>query len=278
MAAWSEDQRRAGLRLGLVPTMGYLHEGHLALVAESRRRCDRTILSIFVNPLQFGPQEDLAHYPRDPDRDHRLADEAGVDVLFAPPLEAMYPEGFETHVEVEHASAGLCGAFRPGHFRGVTTVVAKLFHITRPHVSVFGEKDYQQLAVLRRMARDLDFGIDVVGLPTVREADGLAMSSRNVYLDAAERQAALCVPRALGAAAALYDGGERDGLRIVAAARRVIGDESRARIDYVTLVDVETMQEVATAAAPTLLAVAVRIGKTRLIDNRVLGREDSGGS
>lgn len=278
MAAWSEGERLAGRRLGLVPTMGYLHAGHMSLVSESRRRSERTILSIFVNPLQFGPTEDLARYPRDLERDRRMAEEAGVDVLFVPSAEAMYPEGFQTHIEVERATQGLCGPLRPGHFRGVATVVAKLFHMTRPHVAVFGEKDFQQLAVIRRMVRDLDFGIDVVGVPTMRDADGLAMSSRNVYLGADERRAALCVPRALAAARELRAAGETDGLRILAAARRIIGDEPEVRIEYVSLVDAATMEEVTTADAPSLLAVAVRVGKTRLIDNCVLGRDEEGGS
>ena len=272
MTTWSEAERLDGHRLGLVPTMGYLHRGHVSLMDESRRRAHRTVVSIFVNPLQFGPQEDLAHYPRDLDADRQLAEEAGVDVLFIPSAEAMYPEGFQTLVEVERATQGLCGASRPGHFRGVTTVVAKLFHLTRPHLAVFGEKDYQQLAVIRRMVRDLDFGIEIVGSPTVREADGLAMSSRNVYLAPGERARALCVPRALEAARKLWASGERDALRIVGAARRVLSDAAETRIEYVNLVDAETIEEVSVASAPALLAVAVRIGKTRLIDNCVLGR------
>jgi pantoate--beta-alanine ligase len=273
MASWSETERLSGKRLGLVPTMGSLHRGHVALVEEAKRRTRRTILSVFVNPLQFGPQEDLARYPRDLERDSAMAEAAGVDVIFAPSPESMYPEGFETHVEVERATVGLCGPFRPGHFRGVTTVVAKLFHQTRPHLAVFGEKDFQQLAVIRRMVRDLDFGIEIVGAPTVRDPDGLAMSSRNVYLSAAERQAALCIPNACEASRRLYASGERDGLRLVGAARRVLSDEPLTRIEYVTLVDAETMEEVSTAVSPVLLALAVRIGKTRLIDNCVLGRD-----
>jgi len=278
MAAWSEAERLAGRRLGLVPTMGYLHRGHIALVAESRRRAARTIVSIFVNPLQFGPQEDLARYPRDLERDRAMAEEAGADVLFVPSVAAMYPEGFQTHVEVTEATRGLCGAFRPGHFRGVTTVVSKLFHQTRPHLAVFGEKDYQQLAVVRRMNRDFDFGIEIVGVPTVREADGLALSSRNVFLSPAERRTALCVPRALEAARSLHAAGERDALRLVAAARRVLGEEREVRIEYVSLVDPETMQEVGTAQSAVVLAVAVRVGKTRLIDNCFLTPDLRGGS
>jgi len=273
MSAWSEAERTAGRRIALVPTMGFLHRGHASLIEAARQRADRVILSIFVNPLQFGPQEDLARYPRDFERDRKLAETHGVDVIFAPTAEAMYPEGFETHVEVEQLTRGLCGASRPSHFRGVTTVVAKLFHQTRPHLATFGEKDFQQLAAIRRMVRDLDFGIEIVACPTVREPDGLALSSRNSYLDATERRAAICVPRALEAARELYAAGERDSLRLVAAARRVIGDERLAHIDYVSVVDAESMTEIATADSPALLAIAVRVGKTRLIDNCVLGRD-----
>jgi pantoate--beta-alanine ligase len=266
MSSWTEEARRAGERVGLVPTMGYLHAGHLSLVAAARARADRVVVSIFVNP-----QEDLERYPRDLERDRKLLEDAGTDVLFVPEAGSMYAEGFQTHVEVERTTRGLCGASRPGHFRGVTTVVAKLFHITRPHLAVFGEKDYQQLAVIRRMVRDLDFGIDIVGAPTVREPDGLAMSSRNALLSSAERQAARCVPTALAAARRLFAAGERDGLRLLAAARQAIGGESLARIDYVSLVDADTLQEVTRVDAPALLAVAVRVGQTRLIDNCVLG-------
>jgi pantoate--beta-alanine ligase len=272
MSIWSDARRAAGERIGLVPTMGYLHAGHLSLVAAAQARADRVAVSIFVNPLQFGPQEDLERYPRDLERDRELLQNAGTNVLFVPDAGAMYPEGFQTQVEVERTSLGLCGASRPGHFRGVTTVVTKLFHIARPHVAVFGEKDYQQLAVIRRMTRDLDFGIDIVGVPTVRERDGLAMSSRNAYLGPAERRAAVCVPAALEAARRLFATGERDALRILAAARQVIGEEALARIDYVNLVDADTLEQVTRVDAPALLAVAVRMGKTRLIDNCVLAQ------
>jgi pantoate--beta-alanine ligase len=269
---WSDAQRAAGKRIGLVPTMGYLHAGHLSLVAEARRRTDVVVTSIFVNPLQFGADEDLSHYPRDVAGDTQRLTNAGTDVVFLPSVEAMYPEGSQTTVSVEHVTKGLCGTSRPTHFRGVTTIVAKLFTMTKPHVAIFGEKDYQQLVAIRRMAADLNFDIEIVGGSIVREADGLAMSSRNAYLSPAERKAARCLSRALAAAHQRVEQGETDGLRIVGAARRIINDEPLARIDYVSLVDAESLQEVATLQRPGLLALAVFLGKTRLIDNCVLTR------
>ncbi len=270
MQRWADATRNRGERIGLVPTMGYLHAGHLSLVEHARQRADRTVASIFVNPLQFGAHEDLERYPRDVERDTRLLSEAGTDVLFLPDGKAMYPEGFQTSVSVERVTRGLCGAARPAHFRGVTTVVAKLFNIVRPHVAVFGRKDYQQLVAIRRMVADLNFGIEIVGAPIVREADGLAMSSRNAYLSQPERLAARGLSAGLAAAQAQVAGGETDGLRILAAARGVIMEQSITRIDYATLVDPETLEEVTTCNGSTLLALAVFIGKTRLIDNCIL--------
>jgi pantoate--beta-alanine ligase len=275
MQQWADDARARRQRIGLVPTMGYLHAGHLSLVAEARRRCALTVASIFVNPLQFGANEDLDRYPRDVERDTRLLTEAGTDVLFLPDVKAMYPEGFQTTVSVERVTRGLCGAGRPTHFRGVTTVVAKLFNMVKPHVAVFGCKDFQQLVAIRRLVADLNFDIEIIGAPIVREPDGLAMSSRNAYLSPAERQAALCLSTALRVASASVARGETDGLRILAAARRVIADEPLARIEYTTLADPETLEEVSTVNAPTLLAVAVHIGKTRLIDNCILSRQST---
>ena len=270
MQGWADAARAAGLRVALVPTMGALHAGHEALVAEARRRAGRVVVSIFVNPLQFDRRDDFERYPRVLDDDRARCAAAGADVLFAPPPAAMYPEGFQTAVEVARLTAPLCGRGRPGHFRGVTTVVTKLFHCVRPHVAVFGEKDYQQLAVVRRLAVDLDFGIEIVGVPTVREADGLALSSRNRLLGPADREAALCVPRALAAAAVAVGAGERRAGTIVSQATAEIAVEARARLEYAELCDPETLEEVAEVGAPALLALAVWVGGVRLIDNRLL--------
>jgi pantoate--beta-alanine ligase len=271
MQAWADATRRAGRRIGFVPTMGYLHDGHLSLIAVARARADACVASIFVNPLQFGANEDLARYPRDLERDTARLRATGVDVLYLPAAGAMYPDGFQTHVEVERLTRGLCGRTRPTHFRGVTTVVAKLFHAVKPHVAVFGEKDFQQLAAIRRMVADLDFDVEVVGAPIVREADGLAMSSRNAYLSAPERTAARCLSRALAAARTAAAAGERAAATLCARARDVIEAEPLARIDYVELVDPETLEPVGTIAPRALLALAVFVGATRLIDNTVLG-------
>lgn len=269
MQAWADATRGAGRRIGLVPTMGYLHAGHLSLVDEARRRADTCVASIFVNPMQFGPREDLDAYPRDLARDRAALEGAGVDVLYLPTAVDMYPPGFQTEVAVTDMTAGLCGRSRPGHFRGVTTVVTKLFNAVRPHVAVFGEKDYQQLAVLRRMAADLDTGVEVVGMPIVREADGLAMSSRNAYLSADERRAALCLSRALGAARQACARGER-GAGVLAAATSELAAEPLARVDYAELVDADSLEPTDALERPALLALAVFIGRTRLIDNAVL--------
>jgi pantoate--beta-alanine ligase len=273
MQEWADAARSQGRRIGFVPTMGYLHAGHLSLVHEAQRHSDVTVASIFVNPLQFGANEDLDRYPRDLERDTALLTEAGTDVLFLPDAKAIYPNGFQTTVTVERVTRGLCGASRPGHFAGVATVVAKLFNIVKPHAAVFGCKDFQQLVAIRRMTVDLNFDITIIGAPIIREADGLAMSSRNAYLSAPERQAARCLSKALAAAQSHVDRGEVDGLRILATARRIVTDESLARLEYATLADPETLDEVSTVEAPTLLALAVHLGKTRLIDNRILSPE-----
>jgi pantoate--beta-alanine ligase len=270
MQAWSDAERRAGRRVALVPTMGALHDGHLALVAEARRHAERVVVSIFVNPMQFNRRDDFDSYPRDLAADAASCADAGVDALYAPRPATMYPEGFQTAVEVARLAEPLCGATRPGHFRGVTTVVSKLFHAVRPDVAVFGEKDYQQLAIVRRMTADLDFGIEIVGLPTVREADGLALSSRNQRLDVEGRAAAVCVPRALDAADAVVGRGERRASAVAEAAMRVIAAEPRARLEYAELRDPETLEPVEEVGTPTLMAMAVWVGGVRLIDNRVL--------
>jgi len=270
MQAWADAERAAGRRIALVPTMGALHDGHLALVAEARRRAERVVVSVFVNPIQFDRRDDFEQYPRPLEGDLRICAGAGVDAVYAPSAAAMYPEGFESAVEVARLTEPLCGAARPGHFRGVTTVVTKLFHAVRPDVAVFGEKDYQQLAVIRRMTADLDFGIEIVGVATVREPDGLALSSRNRRLGADDRAAARCVPRALDAAAAVVRAGERRAAAVVARATAVIGAEGRARLEYAELRDPETLAEVTEVAGPALLALAVWVGGVRLIDNRML--------
>jgi pantoate--beta-alanine ligase len=270
MQAWSDRTRGAGRRIGFVPTMGYLHEGHMSLVREARRRTDHCVASIFVNPLQFGPNEDLSRYPRDLDRDRARLSDAGVDVLYLPTPASMYPEGFQTHVDVNEATTGLCGRSRPGHFRGVTTVLTKLFNTVKPHVAFFGEKDFQQLVTVRRMVKDLDFDIEIAGMPIVREDDGVAMSSRNKYLTNEERKAARCLRHALEAVSCDVAGGERSVDRLRRRAEGIIRAEPLARIDYVELVDVENLRAVTRIDQPTLLALAVRFGGTRLIDNTVL--------
>lgn len=264
--------RGAGRTIGFVPTMGFLHAGHLSLMRLAREAGHFVVVSIFVNPLQFGPGEDFAVYPRDLERDARLAAGEGVDVVFAPAVAEMYPGGYDnmrTFVEVRDLGEGLCGASRPGHFRGVATVVTKLFNIVRPDAAYFGQKDAQQVAVIRRMVRELNSGPEIVAAPIVREPDGLALSSRNIYLDAAERQAALVLSRALALAAKRLGGGERDAARIAAAMRELIAAEPLAAVDYIAVVHPDTLAALAAVDGPALVALAVRIGKTRLIDNMV---------
>lgn len=276
MRQWSEAERRAGRRIAFVPTMGFLHSGHLCLVRDARARGERLVVSIFVNPRQFGPGEDFAGYPRDFIRDRELLENESVDVLFHPSVEEMYPRGAQTHVEVERLSLPLCGALRPGHFRGVATVVTKLFNIVLPHLAVFGEKDYQQLQVIRRLAQDLSLGLEIIGHPIVRETDGLAMSSRNAYLTGAERAAALCLSRALCKAERLFKRGETSAQGIVQIAMGELQKEPLAAIEYIKLCDAETLDEIEQIAGPAVLALAVRIGKARLIDNRVLDHKERG--
>jgi pantoate--beta-alanine ligase len=267
---WADTERRAGRRIVLVPTMGALHEGHLSLAREGKKRGDRLVVSLFVNPAQFGPNEDLAAYPRDFDRDRALVEKEKADILFHPSSAEVYPDGFQTYIEVEKLGPLLCGEFRPGHFRGVATVVAKLFNIARPHAAIFGMKDYQQLQIIRRMAKDLNLDVEVVGCPIVRDKDGLALSSRNAYLNQEERAAALSLSRSLKLAESLAAGGERESARIVAATCAEIEREPLARIEYVRVCHPETLEEIAAVEGEALLALAVRVGKTRLIDNTVL--------
>jgi pantoate--beta-alanine ligase len=259
-----------GKTIAFVPTMGYFHEGHLALMREGRQHGDALIVSIFVNPTQFSPTEDFHAYPRDLSRDVRLAEGVGVDLVFAPEAEAMYDKGFQTFVDPESLPLFLCGPSRPGHFRGVATVVTKLFNIVKPHVAVFGEKDYQQLAIVRRLVKDLSFDMQIVGVPTVREAGGLAMSSRNTYLSEEERGSALSLFQALQQAQERVTVGITDAKQLIAEAWGLIHSYPYTRIDYVALCDPETLEDVRRVGGPSLMALAVWVGKTRLIDNAIL--------
>jgi pantoate--beta-alanine ligase len=268
------DLRAARLSLpgtvGLVPTMGYLHEGHLSLIRQAREENEHVIVSIFVNPAQFGPKEDLSRYPRDLERDLRLI-EPYTDLVWNPTAEIMYPPGYQTWVEVEAMTRPLEGAMRPGHFRGVTTVVAKLFNGVQPQRAYFGQKDAQQAAVIRQMVRDLNFPIEIVVCPIIREADGLAMSSRNVYLDREQRKAATVLYRSLGAAKDAYESGERDAEKLRQVMKEVLASEPLAEVQYVSCADYDTLEELSEIKEKALLSMAVFIGKTRLIDNVVLG-------
>ena len=257
-------------RVGLVPTMGYLHEGHLSLVRRARQDCDHVVVSIFVNPAQFGPREDLSKYPRDLDRDLSLLGPLGVDLIWMPTNEIMYPPNYQTWVEVEEITRLLEGAMRPGHFRGVTTVVAKLFNAVQPHKAYFGQKDAQQAAVIRQMTRDLSYPIEIVVCPIVREPDGLAMSSRNVYLDPEQRKAATVLSRALRAAQELYETGERDAETLREKMKEVLVGEPLANVQYVSCADYDTLEELDAVTGKALLSMAVFVGKTRLIDNVIL--------
>lgn len=270
-----EEARQRGLRVALVPTMGALHRGHQTLVTEARKRADFVVATVFVNPTQFGPSEDLARYPRDLDGDAQKSEEAGADGVFAPSAEDMYPPGDETRVKVGRTAEGLCGVHRPGHFEGVATVVAKLFALTGPCVALFGRKDYQQLKVIERMAKDLLLAVQVVGVPTVREGDGLAMSSRNRYLSAEDRERARRIPQALSASARAFAAGERRAGELARVAREIVAEVASA-IDYVDLADPDTVRVFGAeerVGERALLALALRLGGARLIDNVVLGED-----
>jgi len=270
MTRYSSGALQRGERIGLVPTMGCLHEGHLTLMREGRRRSSVLVASIFVNPTQFGPGEDFARYPRNLERDCAMLQTAAVDVVFAPEPSAMYAPDAQTFVDAGEITSGLCGAHRPGHFRGVTTVVAKLFNIVKPHLAVFGEKDFQQLRAIQRMVRDLNFDLEIIPVPIVREKDGLAMSSRNAYLSSAEREDALALSLALRAAREKHRTGARCVEEIVSAATGVIAGTKGVAIEYVEAVDAETLARHPSLERPILIAIAARVGKTRLIDNVVL--------
>lgn len=263
--------KREGRRIAFVPTMGFLHEGHASLLREGRKLGDVLVLSIFVNPIQFGPNEDLERYPRNLEGDCAIARAGGVDFVFTPTAAEMYPAGFQTSIRVRDLALPLCGASRPGHFDGVATVVTKLFNIVQPDLALFGTKDFQQLAIIRRMTVDLAQPVEIIGMPIVREADGLAMSSRNAYLSPAERQSALCLSQAIRLVRGRYAAGERDAGTLLAAARELILATPSAAIDYLELRDAATLETVSTVSDTTLMALAVRIGTTRLIDNTLLG-------
>lgn len=261
--AWKKE----GLSVGFVPTMGYLHEGHQSLIKKAVEENDKVVVSIFVNPIQFGPNEDFEQYPRDLEKDAALCEETGAALIFHPEAEEMYPEGFCTHVDMTGLTDNLCGAKRPGHFQGVCTVVSKLFNIVAPDRAYFGEKDAQQLAVIRRMVRDMNIDVEVVGCPIVREPSGLAKSSRNTYLSREEKRAACVLDRSLTAARSLMNRGERSAENILGVIREEIKEENLAEIDYIKMVDALTMEDVETADRDVLIAIAVYVGKTRLIDN-----------
>jgi pantoate--beta-alanine ligase len=270
LRAWRRAQREQGRRVALVPTMGYLHEGHLSLIDLARAESDVVAMSIFVNPLQFGPGEDLARYPRNLPRDRALARERGVDLLFVPDVDAMYPAGSEVRIVAGETASRWEGAVRPGHFDGVLTVVAKLFHLVEPDVAVFGQKDVQQVTLVRRMVDDLDWPVRIVTAPIARDADGLALSSRNVYLSPEEREDALVLNRSLAAAAAAFAAGERNGVAIAGVVRHALEARGRVGVDYIAVVEPERLAPVDTAASGTIVAIAARVGSTRLIDNVIL--------
>jgi len=271
MQSFAEALRLQGKKISFVPTMGYFHEGHLDLMREARKIADCLVVSIYVNPTQFGPKEDLSKYPRDFERDSKMAQDVGVDVIFYPPNEEMYPENYQTYVNVEKVTQNLCGLSRPGHFRGVTTICNKLFNIVKPHVAVFGKKDYQQFITIKRMVTDMNLDLEIIGLPTVREADGLAMSSRNIYLKESERESALHLVNSLKLAQKLYSSGERKSSRILNEVTGLIKSAPYTEIDYVKICDTTTLLDVDEMTAQTVIALAVKVGTTRLIDNHVFG-------
>jgi pantoate--beta-alanine ligase len=266
----ADEMRSAGHIISLVPTMGFLHDGHLELMRVAKKHSDKLVMSLFVNPTQFGPSEDYAQYPRDTEGDLEKALRAGVDMVFMPSVDEMYPEGSQTKIHVEKVTQHLCGLSRPTHFDGVTTVVAKLFNIVKPHLAVFGQKDFQQLTVISRMVMDLNMDIKILGFPTVREPDGLAMSSRNNYLCDDERKSALCLKKSLDLADKMFQEGERDAGIIKGAIESLIRDHPFTDIDYVSICDSTSLEDIDTMRDESLVALAVRVGKTRLIDNRVL--------
>lgn len=273
MQSYSERLRLQGKRIAFVPTMGYFHEGHLTLMREAKKDADTVVVSIYVNPTQFGPKEDFTKYPRDFDRDLKMAQSVGVDAIFYPSDRDMYPAHYQTYVDVERVTQNLCGSSRPGHFRGVTTVCNKLFNIVKPHIAVFGRKDFQQFVAIQRMVNDLNLDIAIFGYPTVREKDGLAMSSRNKYLSKEERKSALTLSQSLKLAQGLYDKGERKASVMISRVERLIQKAPFTQIDYVKICDAKRLHDIEKIHREAVMAMAVRVGKTRLIDNHVFGEK-----
>ncbi len=273
MQTYSESLRLLGKKIAFVPTMGYFHEGHLALMKEAKKIADCVVVSIYVNPTQFGPKEDLTKYPRDFDRDLKMAESVNADVIFFPPDIEMYPENYQTYVNVEKVTQNLCGISRPGHFRGVTTICLKLFNIVKPHFAIFGKKDFQQYTVIKQMVTDLNLDLQIIGQATVREADGLAMSSRNVYLKENERQSALTLVGGIKLAQKLYDAGERKAAAIAGEVEKLIKSFDYTNIDYIKICDTTNLDNVDEIKSQTVIALAVIVGSTRLIDNHVFGEE-----
>jgi pantoate--beta-alanine ligase len=273
MQTYSESLRLQGKRIAFVPTMGYFHEGHLALMKKAKNMADCVVVSIYVNPTQFGPREDFSKYPRNLKRDLKMAESVNVDVIFCPPDDEIYPADYQTYVDVEKVTKNLCGMSRPGHFRGVTTICLKLFNIVKPHVALFGKKDFQQFISIRRMVDDLNLDLQIIGIPTVREADGLAMSSRNKYLKNNERLSALTLFASLKLAQKLYSSGEKKASVIISEIKILIKKAEFTDIDYVKICEMDTLKDVDEIKGKSLIALAVKVGKTRLIDNHVFGEK-----
>lgn len=271
MQAYSEGLRNQGKKIAFVPTMGYFHDGHLCLMKEAKKMADCVVVSIYVNPTQFGPKEDFSKYPRDFDRDRKMAESVDADVIFYPDNKEMYPAGYQTYVDVEKVTQNLCGISRPGHFRGVTTVCCKLFNIVKPHVAVFGKKDFQQFTAIKRMVDDLNMDLQILGVSTVRESDGLAMSSRNKYLHNNERPSALTLFKSLKSAQKLYSGGERKSSVIIDRVEKMINRAPYTTIDYIKICSTKTLEDVEEIKGQSVIALAVKVGTTRLIDNHVFG-------
>ena len=273
MQSYSESLRLQGKRIAFVPTMGYFHEGHLALMKEAKKMADCVVVSIYVNPAQFGPKEDFSKYPRDLKRDLKMAESVNVDVIFYPPDDEIYPADYQTYVDVEKVTQNLCGMSRPWHFRGVTTICLKLFNIVKPHIAIFGKKDFQQYITIKRMVDDLNLDLEIIGLSTVREADGLAMSSRNKYLQNNERSSALTLFASLKLAQKLYSGGERKASVIINEVKKLIKKADCTDIDYIKICETKTLSDVDEIKSQSVIALAVKVGKTRLIDNHVFGEK-----